>query len=688
MTDPTLGPVVPTGGPATSAPQNPRDVLRTGGTAMPAQLPAPPPLSGRATEIRVLDAALAAREATQAASTLVVITGPAGIGKTALAQSWASGVANQFPDGQLYASLRDVPARDVLRAFLHAVGVRPRLVPAAPHEQATLYSALLADQAVLVVLDDVADAADAELLRTTSARGLTVVTTRRRRMRTSADSVVRLTLPRLSTADSGVILAQHCGNRLFDDPTGAARVARLAGGHPLALRLTAGYVTADPAITWDAAADHLDTPGLAEPMPDDDTVLDRALTMALSETLPMVVDLLAMLSLHNGPHTTAWIAASAAADDPEVAQSCLDDAVHRGLLLRDGHRYLFPTAVRGWLRHLRGSVDTHAARAAAMERMIAATYREAAGFNQALRPHADPAGAHDLDTERGEPTANEAIAWFEREMPNLLAAQRHAEQINRPALVAQLAEAVGAYFERQHPSSTAWIAVMQRGVLAACRCHDAAAEIRLRCQLAAARLAAGQLGNARFHAQDAVRTAVLAGDPALRAAALATLGAVELAHLRPEQAVWLLRGAVHAEARARNWRGAAVALRGLAEALSTQDHRHAAVRALRGAARMLRHHGTHADQAECATDLARTLLAIGDLAAATVELDAALVAATASQSPCLLDQVLLAQAERAHQAGDLAAARQLATRALPGLLEHGDPAAIARMTVLLTTEDR
>ncbi len=63
--------------------------------------------------------------------------GVGGVGKTALAVHWASQVADQFPDGQLFADLRGydeehapVSPAAVLDRFLRALGIGAPQIPA------------------------------------------------------------------------------------------------------------------------------------------------------------------------------------------------------------------------------------------------------------------------------------------------------------------------------------------------------------------------------------------------------------------------------------------------------------------------------------------------------------------------------------------------------------------------------
>jgi hypothetical protein len=122
-----------------------------------------------------------------------LVCGPAGVGKSALAVHWANRVRDRFPDGQLYADLREAPerqgmARRVLHCFLTALGVpaaelplyreRQTMPPETWDDLRHRYEMEVGDQRLLIVLDNADSQVGVRLLLPPPGSSAVLVTSR------------------------------------------------------------------------------------------------------------------------------------------------------------------------------------------------------------------------------------------------------------------------------------------------------------------------------------------------------------------------------------------------------------------------------------------------------------------------------------------------------------------------------
>jgi DNA-binding SARP family transcriptional activator/Tfp pilus assembly protein PilF len=253
--DPAL-PEPPAGHADTSRAPAPLASSASSPAEVPRQLPgAVPQFTGRLAELARLSQILD-RASSLAPGTVVIsaIGGTAGVGKTALAVYWAHQVASRFPDGQLYVDLRGydpgepMTASTALAAFLRALGVPGRDIPAREEERAARYRSLLAGRRLLVVLDNAGSAAQVRPLLPGAPGCMTVVTSRDSLAGLVArDGARRLDLGLLPPADAVGLLRALIGGRVDADPDAAAALAGQCSRLPLALRVAAELAAASPA---------------------------------------------------------------------------------------------------------------------------------------------------------------------------------------------------------------------------------------------------------------------------------------------------------------------------------------------------------------------------------------------------------------------------------------------------------
>jgi DNA-binding SARP family transcriptional activator len=217
----------------------------------PAQLPlVTADFTGRAGEAAYLCRLLGSPAAISVAVPVAVISGPPGVGKTALAHYTAHMLRPSFPGGQLYAELAGSSRhpRDpgsVLGELLRALDVSSSAVPASTAGRAALLRSRTAEQKVLLVADDAASAEQVRPL-VPGAAGCAVIVTSRSRLG-ALEGARFVPLGPLPAADALVMLSRIAGDqRVADEPEAAERLVRACGGLPLAVRIAGTKLATRP----------------------------------------------------------------------------------------------------------------------------------------------------------------------------------------------------------------------------------------------------------------------------------------------------------------------------------------------------------------------------------------------------------------------------------------------------------
>lgn len=430
--------------------------------------PTAPGFAGRAASLAELDRLLAP------GALIAAISGTAGIGKTAVALHWAHRVAKRFPDGQFYLNLRGfdpagspIAPAEAVRTLLEALGVPPLRIPAAADAQAALYRGLLAERRALVVLDNARDAEQARPLLP-GGRGCRVLVTSRNQLAglVTAEGARPVPLDLLTTAEARDLLAARMGAaRLAAEPAAVDAIIGYCSRLPLALAVVAARAALYPAFPLAALADELGAAhgGLAAFAGSD---IRAVFSWSYRSLSPGAARLFRLLAPHPGPTAGIAALASLAALPPDQARALAAELTQANLLAEPAPgRYTCHDLLRAYSAEQARALDAEPERRAAAGRLLDHYLHTAHAADLRLDPHRDPIPLPPLAPGVSvEPIADHgaALAWFDTELPGLLAAAGSAGDLH----ACRLARTMAHYLERRGHWHR-WAALQRRTLAAA-----------------------------------------------------------------------------------------------------------------------------------------------------------------------------------------------------------------------------
>ncbi|MFD9812033.1 BTAD domain-containing putative transcriptional regulator [Streptomyces sp. NPDC059080] len=491
---------------------------------------------GRADELTALSRAAAGE------APVCLVTGPAGVGKTALVVHWAHRNRDRFPGGLLYADLRgfsdtpEVEPAEVMREFLLALGVAPRRIPESASGASALFRSLAAGRQLLVVLDNAPGSAQVQELLPGGARCVTVVTSRHRLPGLIASDAARpVPVDVLGPEDSAALLGAVLGEERVRAEAGAARrLAELCGGLPLALRVTAARLTDQPEWSLSALISELSDESRRLALLDvEDTGVRAALRLTVRRLPADAAHHFAHLGRHPGTHVDRYAAAALAATDPATAEAALDRLAAAHLVTRTAPgRWTLHDLVRLYARGLDADPDTlPRALDHAVATALAAADAAEPGDESCFPLPADFRAPREI---RRFAARDEAMAWYEAEREELTLAAAAADAAGLHSRTWRLV--LGLWPQIVWRVRDGWAPLLGTALEAARADGDLRAQSRILALLGWVLTEEGRVPEALAHLEAAPVLAARAGDRSAQATALVNLSLAQAALGSPQEA--------------------------------------------------------------------------------------------------------------------------------------------------------
>jgi hypothetical protein len=328
-------------------------------------------------------AELTALDARPAGSAGCVVTGTAGVGKTALVVHWAHRVADRFPGGCLYADLEGfgprepIPPDRVLLDLLRGLDAGETHLSCGVHHLAAQYRSLVHGRRILIVLDNARSAEQVRPLLP-AAPGCAAVVTSRDSLAglVARDGAHRIALEPLRPADAADLLRALIGGRASAEPSAVTALVESCSRLPLALRLTAELAVARPRERLADLADELaDESGLLDALdaPGDPRAAVRTVFSWSYRALPApAAHAFRLLGLHRGHDFDARTLAVAAGIPERESARALATLTAAHLVTRlDHRRSSMNHLLRAYARETAEQTDSRDDREAAIVRLSA-----------------------------------------------------------------------------------------------------------------------------------------------------------------------------------------------------------------------------------------------------------------------------------------------------------------------------
>jgi DNA-binding SARP family transcriptional activator/tetratricopeptide (TPR) repeat protein len=480
---------------------------------------------------------------------VVTLAGKGGVGKTTLAVYAAHAVRQHYPDGQLFAQLRDpdgkpISSQELLARFLRALGMQSPAQPSTLAERTAAYRSLLGERRVLIILDDADSLNQVQPLIPGSPTCAVIITNR---YPFAVAGAAHFEIGDVDEQTAVSLLARILGAaRVEAEPAAALALVRLCGCLPLALRIVAAKLAMRPHWRIDQMVHRMANEGSRL----DELALSGAgirATLSLSyNTLPDNARRLFLLLGQLGTSDFAsWVCAPLLDVDPQTASELLDKLVEVHLVevrAREGDppRFRLHDLVRIYAVERLAIEEPAAARTAALKRvlgcwlsLVTEAHRRRYGGNfTVLHGNAEH---WTLPAEFVDNLLGKTLSWFRDEHLALISAIQQAAQAGLDELCWDLAMTSVTFFEAEYLIDH-WRKTHEAALEVTRRNGNLRGEAAILCSLG--NLAVGErLGDAERHLNPALRTFDKLGDTHGSALTLGLLAFVDRLSGRYEEAL-------------------------------------------------------------------------------------------------------------------------------------------------------